>query len=1063
MLPDGRFSTLPFKQLRIATACLLLPVVVVALLATGLLWRMRQAPLDITPIARHWLPIPIAPGQDRHRPAGRLTWARVTVAWRPDHHTPALAVTFQNLRVLRRDGSAAVSVRDGEVVAALSSLVSGRIAPVALTVGDAAITLRRAHDGTVTLDLPGARREGSDVGPISLTHLRRVAARNVVVSAFLPDHDVPLKIAVPSVDARRDRRSARHLLWEGSASATLVAPDGQGVTFDGKAVAVPQGVSWHLASSPLVPAHFAYLSAGLARWCVPVSMDVGGLETEGRVGGIFRRRDGLAIAQINGVFRAGAGEILQEGGTSLAVTGGGGAFSVAPTRPGERDARVALSSVWLGLAGAGAVPTRFSGSAQLHLSDVMLPKGLSGVAHVDGSSFELAQLGAIWPLKLAAGARRWAAHNLLQGEGSGLAITARLKGDRGWASLRPVALKGALHLVDTRVRWMKGMPPARKVTADLSFDKPDVLHIAVHDGQQPVDESAGAALLDISDGTALIDGLYDRDQNGSFALHLKGDLGAYIALLAQPSLHLLSKHPFPFAAPTGDVSAFMSLQIPLEDKIPDEAIHLNASARFSGVHLGGVVLGRSVDAASGTATATTHAMDVIGAGQLGGVPTQVRFHQAFDDVPTGAETARVHAESTLDPASVRRAALGPSGLFTGEAQLTSDYVALKGGRARVQLALDMTAAALDLPLWRKPAGVPATASGRIELQDGAVQALGGMKADGPGLSMRAHAVIRNSKIAGLAIDGFRIGRSSGDAQILFPAASGGPMRVSVIAQTLDLGPLFDDRPSGGAVASATKRKNTASRPQSWKVNLRAARLFVGPRSSLGQVSAHLEDEAGHLTVLSLDAATPAVLKATLQPVGKRRHLVASVQDFGALMSGLNITSRLGGGVVRLDGMVGVPASATGLAFTGRLTGRDVAFLSPPTALTAASRLAIFQHDQADRHHFEIQSLSIPIVLKDKILTIKDGTLGNRALGATFRGKIGISAETIDMRGTLVPLFALNAMPGKLPGVVGSLLVPEKGGGVLAATFTAKGSLSDPHIAVNPFAALLPGVLRNLAK
>jgi hypothetical protein len=46
-------------------------------------------------------------------------------------------------------------------------------------------------------------------------------------------------------------------------------------------------------------------------------------------------------------------------------------------------------------------------------------------------------------------------------------------------------------------------------------------------------------------------------------------------------------------------------------------------------------------------------------------------------------------------------------------------------------------------------------------------------------------------------------------------------------------------------------------------------------------------------------------------------------------------------------------------------------------------------------------------------------------------------------------------------LIGDLLQGGKGEGVFAATYSAKGSLQQPDITVNPIAALAPGFLRGL--
>jgi hypothetical protein len=50
--------------------------------------------------------------------------------------------------------------------------------------------------------------------------------------------------------------------------------------------------------------------------------------------------------------------------------------------------------------------------------------------------------------------------------------------------------------------------------------------------------------------------------------------------------------------------------------------------------------------------------------------------------------------------------------------------------------------------------------------------------------------------------------------------------------------------------------------------------------------------------------------------------------------------------------------------------------------------------------------------------------------------------------------------GRIP-LIGRLFSPEKGGGVIAARYSAEGSIDDPEVRVNPLSALTPGFLRGL--
>jgi len=83
-----------------------------------------------------------------------------------------------------------------------------------------------------------------------------------------------------------------------------------------------------------------------------------------------------------------------------------------------------------------------------------------------------------------------------------------------------------------------------------------------------------------------------------------------------------------------------------------------------------------------------------------------------------------------------------------------------------------------------------------------------------------------------------------------------------------------------------------------------------------------------------------------------------------------------------------------------------------------------------------------------------------SLGLTATGFFDYGTDQIDLKGTVVPAYALNSILGQIP-IVGFLLTGGKGSGVFAAVYTATGKLSEPTISVNPLSALAPGFLRGV--
>ncbi len=83
------------------------------------------------------------------------------------------------------------------------------------------------------------------------------------------------------------------------------------------------------------------------------------------------------------------------------------------------------------------------------------------------------------------------------------------------------------------------------------------------------------------------------------------------------------------------------------------------------------------------------------------------------------------------------------------------------------------------------------------------------------------------------------------------------------------------------------------------------------------------------------------------------------------------------------------------------------------------------------------------------------------LGATMRGSVDFKTQTVDLGGTYVPAYGLNAgVLGAIP-VFGKVLTGRQGEGLIGITFTVQGKLDDPAVLVNPMSVLTPGIFRQI--
>src|SRR5690606_16705766 len=95
----------------------------------------------------------------------------------------------------------------------------------------------------------------------------------------------------------------------------------------------------------------------------------------------------------------------------------------------------------------------------------------------------------------------------------------------------------------------------------------------------------------------------------------------------------------------------------------------------------------------------------------------------------------------------------------------------------------------------------------------------------------------------------------------------------------------------------------------------------------------------------------------------------------------------------------------------------------------------------------------------RMIRLKDGRTSGTSLGLTFEGNIDYWARKLDLDGTIIPVSEVSSLISGIP-LVGDILTAG-GEGLLAATYTVKGAMTQPIVSVNPLAVLAPGILRKV--
>jgi hypothetical protein len=190
----------------------------------------------------------------------------------------------------------------------------------------------------------------------------------------------------------------------------------------------------------------------------------------------------------------------------------------------------------------------------------------------------------------------------------------------------------------------------------------------------------------------------------------------------------------------------------------------------------------------------------------------------------------------------------------------------------------------------------------------------------------------------------------------------------------------------------------------------------------------------------------------------QRQLSLHAEDAGSFLTAFDIYGGMEGGNLTLLGNYD-DSGRNGLK--GRFDIREFTLKDAPILakiLSLASLTGFFDTLQGKGIGFN--KMSVPFVLKNDVISIKNAKASGPAIGLTAEGTITIPKMAFDLKGTVVPAYTLNSMAGKVP-LFGKLLTGGEGKGIFAASYTVKGTDKDPNVTVNPLSILTPGFLRGL--
>lgn len=669
-------------------------------------------------------------------------------------------------------------------------------------------------------------------------------------------------------------------------------------------------------------------------------------------------------------------------------------------------------------------------------------------AAVDHVAF--ADLPALWPTGVLHHVRPWLTENVTAGTARDATVRMTLTAAPDGSKVRLASVDGRLTGDDITVHWLRPAPPLEHGMAVLTIRAPQVLDIDIPTARQ------GA--LQLRHGHVRITGLDVKDQFMAIGLDAAGGVPDLLALLGNKRLNLLNKHPLPMRNPAGTFAGHLAVDFPLNHDLRFDQVAIATQAQFQGVHLGGLVAGRDLDGGDIALSATVEGLKASGRARLAGLPAQMAVSMDFRDGPPGQMVLNAELTARATARQLATAGLDPGSAMTaGTVAVAARYEERRDGRARLHATADARDAGLALAGWRKAPGPAARASATMLIEHGKLSAVEALQASGPGLEVDGNVRTVEGRPLDLVLNRIVLGGTRATGEIRFPDQPGSALRVQLSGPALDLSTQFAPAPPNSPPPPAPpKEPNDRGTP--FVADVRFDRVLLAHGSTVSAAAGHVEYDGRKITALHAVTGAPEVV-ADIRPDGTGRRVTLRAADGGAALRALDLTESVLGGTLAVDARYDDTPAVPTLSGQAELVGFHVG-----TAVVAGKALqAITLYglpDALSGPGVLFSRLALPFRWDGTRLDVVGAQAFSASLGLTAAGSVDRAKGQIDLQGTVVPVYVINSLLGRLP-LVGKLFSPEKGSGIVAMDWSLRGPIASPTVRANPLSLLTPGILRRL--
>ncbi len=711
--------------------------------------------------------------------------------------------------------------------------------------------------------------------------------------------------------------------------------------------------------------------------------------------------------------------------------------------------------------------------ARLEVKDLVLRSGNAGMrirgrfvgedggigVYIAGAmrdvSFDM--IKKLWPPVVAPGAREWINDNVITGHIPDGTFQIALPAKVIAAALRdkPVLDKlvaSKFSLVGVKFRYFKTLSPIAGASGNATMSGNN-FHIDAQGGT--INLPSGKTIY-VPKGSIDITDLAARQSPAQIRVEANGQAGEFLELLDEEPLHLISKQQINADRLTGKVNVLLAVNAPLSRFMKPRQVNISAKAHIDNGSFKKAVEQANVTDMNLDLTVDRKAMQATGTAKIKDIPVKLSYVRNF----TGTEQLDLRA--SLDADGRNKLGADLSDYIVGTTPVKVRAMIDNGKVISAHIDADLSDAILKLDAinWQRIAAKGTTASLDLDLSDPKAIKITDLAMSGDGMkiagdiALGADGSFRSANFSTFKLDAandFKVSLKDKDGLLL----------VNATGNSFDARPLMANLFTG----SSDVGKASEASPRPVQVSVNIARVYANRGEAFTNVAGSLQFVGGQVLRAELQGTqsskSPITLQISPDTQGLRAlHIVS--RDGGAALRASNLYSKISGGTLDFEALL--TAGTDGSIQKGRLIIRNFEVLGEQ-ALTSINTKTLGKQQKPTKtgprsNGYYFTKLTLPFSTDPKYVRIGDALVRGTDLGASAQGVIRKADGALDIGGTIIPAYALNAALGEVP-VLGEILVGGKGQGLFGLNYALKGTMHNPQFLINPVSAIAPGFLRNL--